>query len=356
MAHPTRQSSPSTIRLWDPQRDPQQARPPLLSSAMTLTEFASAFFFPVCRESQQASQRTLDLDRMALRMWALYTGDPPMVQIDQAACAQFVKQLVKRPGQKGRETISPNTVRKLCCHLQTILDRAGPRTRRNRLGQGLFAEEPPYLERPKKRVKEATDNFTLNEIGAWLEQCALAQATDSLMGLDPARWWTALVVFIYNTALRIDTAMRLTWAMLDHNEPDWLDVPASIYKGGQHGLKLFVNRPARAAIEAIGSRGRFDQVFPWRNWPASQGWLQKLRRRMLAAAGLPAHRRFGFHGLRKALSNWVAPQNWALNKIILGHRPNDVTIESYVNPQVMRDILGRVPQPGRLHQKDLFGD
>lgn len=334
------------------ERPVASSAPPLLSRESTLTEFADRFFFPVCREAAGSRNGTLRLDRQVLGLWKMYTGDPPIGQIDDLMCGAFVAELRKRPGVKGKPQLSPNTVRKLCTHLQTILDHAGPRSRRNRLGQGLLADVP-YLERPKKRRKEARDNFTLNEIGAWLDHCGEAAHAANLLGLDPCLWWKGIVTFIYNTGLRIDTTMRLEWSMLDRDEPDWLAIPAEIYKGGEHGLDMYVNSHARAAIEAIGSR-KHGRIFPWHGWPESQGWLQAQRRSLLSLAGIPEHRRFGFHGLRKALSTWIAPQNWMLSKIVLGHSTNDVTKECYVNPDVMREILTRVPQPGKLRQKALF--
>jgi integrase len=112
----------------------------------------------------------------------------------------------------------------------------------------------------------------------------------------------------------------------------------------------FVNPWARAAIEPLRRAG-YAEIFPWRHWPASQGWLQTCRRRQLAAAGLPEARRFGFHGLRRALATWIAPQNGMLASIVLGHKTGNVAKEHYVNPEAVRDVLLRVPQPGAITQQ-----
>lgn len=324
-----------------------------LNAEMTLTQFAEAYYFPVCRAAQSSASGTLTLDRQALEMWRTYTGDPPLRIIDDFTCAQFVAGIKSRPGYRGAEHVSPNTVRKLARHLQAILDRAGRRSRRNRLGAGLFGDQVPYIERPKARRKPPRDNFTLDEIAIWLSACDSALATRNLLGIVPAKWWRALVLFLYNTGLRIDTAMRIEWAMLDAQERDWLEVPASIYKGGEHGLSLYINAPAREAVESIRQFSD-PRVFPWKGWPQSASWLQACRRRMLAGAGIAEQRRFGFHGLRKALASWIAPRNWMMAKVILGHSTADVTKEHYVNPDVMREILDRVPQPAVMTQRSLF--
>jgi integrase len=69
----------------------------------------------------------------------------------------------------------------------------------------------------------------------------------------------------------------------------------------------------------------------------------------MAASGIPEHRQFGFHGCRKFLGTWVAPQNGLLASIILGHKSANVTRDSYVNPKVVEELLERVPQPSFLN-------
>ena len=338
-----------TIRLWDADRAGGQAEPPDgLSSAMTLSEFYAAYILPVCRVAADRSDKTIKLDRTALKLWAEITGDPPLERIDQFTCSAFVTELRKRPGKSGAKLISPNTVRKHCIHLQMFLDRAGPRARSNRLGQGLLAE-PPYLERPKKRYKPATDSLSLEEIGRWLAVCPRAKLPRKMRGFDATTYWRALVLFTYNTGLRIDTVMCLTQPML---RDDWLIVPPEIYKGGSHGGEFFVNRFAAAALETVRQTA-FAEFFPWPGWPKSASWLQAYRRRQWVDAEIDRPG-VGFHGLRKALTSWIAPQNPMLAKMVCGHSSGDVTQDCYVHPHVVEEIMQRVPQPGQAEQQRLF--
>ena len=342
----------SAIHLWNPESaeraSPGRLSPGRLSPAMTLSEFHAAYILPVCRTAAGRAEGTLRIDRTALGLWAAITGDPPLERIDQFTCSRFVAELRKRPGHSGAERISPNTVRKHCVHLQMMLDRAGPRSRANRLGQSLL-DDVPYLERPKKRYKPAVDSLSLAEMARWLDVCSQAGLPRKLRGFDAETYWRALILFTYNTGLRIDTVMCLTRPMLDR---DWLTVPPEIYKGGSHGGQFFVNRFALAALATV-RQTRYEQFFPWPRWPASASWLQAYRRRQWAAAGIDRPG-VGFHGLRKALTSWIAPQNPMLAKMVCGHSSGDVTQDCYVHPRVVEQIMQRVPQPGCLEQRRLF--
>jgi integrase len=323
-----------------------------LSREMSLSEFYAAWVKPMCRDAPGRDEGTVEQDELALARWSEITGDPPLKQIDDWICAEFVKQLRKRKGLGGNPEISPNTIRKTCGHLQFMLDRASPKSRRNRKGAGLFDLESPYLERPKKRSKPPVTNFTLHEIGAWMDACQYASQTSNLYGIPAVKWWRSLVRFVYNTGLRIDTVMECTWDMVGRNKPDFITIPPEVYKGGEHGLEMYLNGWARQAIDEIRTAG-FNKLFPWRGWPKSSSWLQSRRRAILRRSTIVAHRRFGFHGLRRALASWVGPINGLLAKIILGHVTNDVTAECYINPDTMREILSKVPQPGQMVQKGL---
>ncbi len=327
-----------------PETRPADARE--VNSGMTLPEFYAAYVLPIVR--RLSSPKTIDQDRNALRRWTELTPNPPLESIDDALAADFVDALAARKTRRG-PPVSPNTVRKTCTHLQLILDCAGPKTRRRRRAAELLdAARVPYFERPAERHEEPSDILTLEEIGLWLEACSLAARTRSLPWFNAARaarWWRALVIFAYNTGLRIETIMGATWDMLDRDpgRPGWMIVPAAIAKG-QRGGRYYVNRAARAAIDGLGTRAAAGALFPWRGWPRSATWLHASRRKIQARSRLPADRRIGFHGLRKALATWLAARNAMVASIVLGHR-GGVTQRHYVDPAIIVDLLEQVPQP-----------
>jgi integrase len=337
---------PAYLRLFDPLPPAGRSRPTMrLSPNMTLSEFFAAHVLPAFLRPTNASKRNIDQYRESLKLWEAITAGPSIHQIGQATCAEFVAKLQQRKWRGAR--ISVNTVRKHCVAVQKIIDLAGPRTRKNRVAVGLFCEEPPYLERPAKQTHPVRDDFSLDEIRAIIAACQAAVATDNLAGVPPTIWWTSLFLFLQNTGLRIGTAMCASWSMFDPHYPGWLDIPPAAYKGGRNGGYFYVNSHARKAIEQVRQLAGADcpSLFPWKNWPVSANWLQRCRRKIMDSSGLPGHRRFGFHGCRKFLGTWVAPQNALLASIILGHKSANVTRDSYVNPKVVEELLERVPQP-----------
>jgi len=320
-----------------------------ISRGMTLPDFYAAYVLPIVR--RLSSPKTIEQDRNALRRWAELTPNPALDAIDDALAADFVDALAARTTRRGT-IISPNTVRKTCTHLQLILDCAGPKTRRRRrTAQLLDAARVPYFERPPESHEEPSDIYTLDEIGLWLDACSTARRSMSLPWFNAARsarWWRALVIFAYNTGLRIETTMGATWDMIDRDpgRPGWMIVPAAIAKG-QRGGRYYVNRAARAAIESLGTKGADGgqgNLFPWRGWPRSATWLHASRRNIQSRSQLPPARRIGFHGLRKALATWLAARNPMVASIVLGHR-GGVTQRHYVDPVIVAELLEQVPQP-----------
>ena len=297
--------------------------------------------------AKKLSPRTAAIYDQAVELWESLTSNPTLGEIDgnQDVCERFVAGLESRPGVKKSSKMSADTIRKLCSPLQKILNLAGapcPWNRRQRIGARIL-QEVPYIERPELTHNPPDGDFTLHEIELWLGACDQAPRCKNLQGLDPFKFHTSLVLFCYNTALRIDTAMTASWEMVDRKRPGWISIPPSIYKGRKYGGDFYLNAFARAAIESIRT-SRSDLLFPWRGWPSSQSWLQEQRRVLLALTAIPAHRRFGYHGLRKACLTWLAERNPMIAAIVGGHR-GGVTQEHYVNPRIVASLLDKLPQP-----------
>lgn len=344
------------LRLFAPHlHTSRQQRGEHLSEWMTLSAFFEAYVLP-CYLLPRAKPATIAGYRTAVERWAKITGDPPLRVIDQATVARFVAEDQRWPGRSG--PLSPNTVRDHCGYLRLILALAGPRTAHGSpwaatedglLGTDRWGRprEAPRFILPPARPKPPTDNFTLEEIRAWIAACE--HASKPLGSITPADWWRALVRFVYNTGLRIGSVLQLEWSWV-HEQNGWAFcvIPGSAYKGGRP--KLIVLSPAAvAALEPIRA-GNHGRIF---HWPHTQKTLHRERHRLLRLAGLPPNRRFGFHGLRKA----TGTQLWRLDpdaaREQLGHSDRRITMEHYVDPSALANalanrlipVLSQIPQP-----------
>lgn len=308
-----------------------------LSPDMTLGEFYRAYVLPIHRLARRADPKTIQLDEIALKHWETLTRNPPLRDISEFDTADFVSGAMLLAGRHGKK-MSANTIRKHAIHLQFCLDRAGPRSRTMRNAAQLI-DTPPGFEKPKPTRRATPMLLTLDEIGRWITACDTAVAP---VESDATEWWRSLVVFGYNTGLRIDCIMRLEWPML---VSDWLVIPAEIYKGGEHGGEFYCNRWARAALKPLRALGA-ERIFPWRGWPDSESWLQEQRRRIWLSAGIvqPGN---GFHGLRRALLTWLSGKNDLVARLVAGHAAGgDMLRGHYVDKKrVVAELLEQVPQP-----------
>jgi len=309
----------------------------------TLRQFYDGYVLPVCLEPRGVSPLTVREDRQALRYWACLVGDPPLEEINQTVCADFLRRLAWFPGRPcvfwpEGDFISPNTLRKHCRHLQRMFALAGPSGPGNRLGADLL-ERVPWLEAPSRDDHEAEAVFTLDEIGQWIDVCDQA-ITPPIPGVPPPDFWRALVVWTANVGTRIASTIQIEWSMIQEGRGGWwLHAPGRVMKRGR-ARKLFVNRPALEAARSIRRADR--RVFPW---PYTLDYLHKARVRLLARSEIPAARRFGFHALRRTLATELAAVNAIVAQKQMGHTAISVTRDSYVHASAMVDAMQRIKQP-----------
>lgn len=338
------------------QRQPQTVTPALklysddpgssqgLSPYMTLSQFYYAFFRPVILTAHRAAKRNIDQYDQSIGYWVRFTGDPPLKQIDDLTIALYMEQLNALPGKKAGAAISDNTVIKHCIHLQAVIDRAGPRgrTKNTRKAQKLIAEVP-YFERPQPRVKEPEDDFTLEEITAFLRACRGCK-TPSYLTTEREReiWWRELLIGDFNLGVRIGSVPLIEWARIRQERTGWY---ATVAVKGRKEQKLYCNPAALQSFEYMRPiTGHLEHVW---HWPHGQHWLQTQRRRILAAADIPPERRLGFHALRKAMCTYAAEINPMAATMQAGHRSEKTTRESYANRRIVASTMDQLPQPDR---------
>lgn len=349
------------VRLWTPS-DSGIPRPAI---AWTVSRFYERWFTPRYITPKRLDPKTAAEYSTAISRWRELTGDPPLPKVRGRILAEFVEADLLRPG-KHEEFLSPNTVRKHCTHLQMVLNMAGPRCHDypgTAKIYGLFGLDKyghprpaPRFTKPAARDKLPTDHFTLDEICDWLGACDAA-VHPLLPNCSPAQWWRALIRFTYNTGMRIGSvmALRRDWVHAHDDGWGWAEIPARAAKQGRPQL-IYLSPNAMEALEGIPTS---DVVFPWDHSSKHLHWS---RRRLLEAAGIPASRRYGFHGLRKALGTALWQIDRKVAQVQLGHKDERTTKQSYASPAsqilelaaTLAPVVDRVPQPAAKHQQNLF--
>jgi len=356
-----------------------------------LSEFFERWFVPhyAPGREQRRRQRTLAETRSWVRRFVDLIEDLPLGAVTTEQCERFAASALLLPRdlyigpsyaaqraarwpaapaairrhrrwRPAAENLSPRTVRKGCVALQAVLDAAGPRSRNHKRtaeAEGLFGLDahgapvpapwfPDVEAEPAGWVQKV---FTVEEIAQILRACLYARRP-RLPGLAAADWWRALLKFLYNTGLRIGTALALRRSMLGRNlfGESFLAIPSRADKKGKPRI-VVLSSHALAAIAALPSTT--ELIFPQPH--GSQQHLLRLLHQLEAAAGLPPERRFGFHALRRA----NITQMWYLDPAAAqdnaGHADPRTTINHYVAAEAQvrakaaKDLpaLERLPQP-----------
>lgn len=341
-----------------------------LSPLMSLREFFERYVLKILLR-RSAAPANIQQYRESLRLWDFYTACPSLRQIgfDPDIAARFGEMLQARRW-RGR-ALSPNTMRKHLGAIQFCLDLAGPRvdglmgpgrkTNESKARRdGLFGVDErgrprptPYLAKPPLRSKPAEDCFTIQEISRWLEACTRATVPAGLP-IAASQWWIGLVWWNYNVGTRIGTTLQLRWEML---RGDTLHVPATIEVDGvtikvlkgSNDQQFHVNPETRRVVEAI--RTDDPRIFPW---PHCISYLHTIRRQLLAAAGIPKERQFGFHGGRKALCTELMEINPMAAQKALGHLGIAMSRDHYTSTRIVAKAMRKIPQPKLPNQEQLW--
>jgi integrase len=311
-----------------------------VGKAPTMTTFYRDYYVKV-RLSEAAQKTREDYDN-TIRVWALFSGDPPLTDITAELLARFMEFLKRLRGRKPIDRVSPNTVRKHHRYLFAVLMAAGPRCHRHRDNAGILKEEPPWVKPPKAREKLPRP-VSLNVLG---QACAAAIGMEvpRVAGVKPPTWWKALLLVAYNTGLRRKNLLRLRMTEVDW-ENRLIRIPAERMKSGRpHACHL--NPAAFEQLQAVcRDRGR-EFVFPW---PHGREYFHTCLRRLLNLAAIPQETRFGLQNLRQANGTAVFAIDPAAAVAGLGHQNMNTTLRHYVlATSIVAKALDALPQPEAL--------
>lgn len=179
---------------------------------------------------------------------------------------------------------------------------------------------------------------------------AARQARGVFCGVHAAKWWPAVILFLYDTGLRRDAAFGTRFDEIDFAQK-CVRIPAERMKNLCEQTFFLHDQTIEAILDSLPPRRQ--QLFPWpfRHQRALYGRF----RRILKRAGLPSSSRDMFHKLRRTCATQLARHVGEAAAIQqLGHRTM-TTIRAYIDVRFTSDHAGAraLPRPGWDAPKNL---
>jgi integrase len=238
----------------------------------------------------------------------------------------------------------------LCDWLRWLLDRGTAEATCNRKSAAIMSVwrdagkggvAPPAL--PPPNLLEP------NRLPVVIDVAALHRLLDTA-GRAPGDWggvpagccWRALILLVWDTAVRIGSALAARMEDVDLELGTWF-VPAKHSKG-HRGDRLYHLHPQTVeALRVVWRPGR-ALLFPL-PWNRRKIW--KLLAPLLVSAGIPADRQHKFHCLRRTSESYAAATRgaaWAAEAV--GHGLG-VALKSYISPVLCPGprLIDAIPRP-----------
>jgi integrase len=179
---------------------------------MKMRELYEQHYLPALRENHR-SVKTINGYAKTVQRWeetfkTAEKEEPDVTEITKEHIKLFKSYLETCRGLKGK-TMSDNTIRRYLRELAPLLAITTSSGSRDCPGLGL-RDSVPKIEMPAEVYRDAEDTLTFDEISAWIE-AAKKSRHDPINGVEYGVWWECLLVLLYNTGLRIRTALQIRW-------------------------------------------------------------------------------------------------------------------------------------------------
>jgi integrase/predicted transcriptional regulator len=302
----------------------------------TLIDFYHTWYVKECMVPD-ASAAYKDQFERALQRWKLVTGNPPLAKIDNALLRRYRDFCMEARGQTPGTKASPTTVRNKLTYVQRLLRKAGPAGFRNFDAAECIPRVPwVRLPREPRRVPQIVSDQHISAVYRKADMLAVPE----IPGVEPAAWWRALLVTVWNTGLRRRTLFALEWEWMRPVERQRFVVPPEAMKSARGQI---VHLPPIVIAHLNAIRTDRDLVFPW---PYDMTHFNTMFHRLQYDAGIPRADHFGLHTIRRTLATRLWRKEPKAAQFALGHTMDTVTREHYVQgPGIVARALDALPQP-----------
>ncbi len=239
-------------------------------------------------------------------------GDLPLCELGDRVAAGFFEWLLAR----GQRPVTVNTHRARLFAIWRLAHQ-----------NGLVTAEPRVRKLPES--VDVPDAWNEDELRRIIAAPLSMTWRRPVAGIDAGRYWHALLLVAYWTAMRTGTIRQLAWEDVDLDASS-IRVPGRKMKN-RRGQRFKIGTDAVAALQAIRLPDR-ELVFPW---PHEAKWFCTRVTQIIAAAGVPRSSRArltGMHKMRRSVATITAMRRGVgAASELLGHSTSEVT-RRYVDP------------------------
>lgn len=244
---------------------------------------------------------------------------------------QVTESLLARWVSDRRREVSPATVHRNLSNVVSLLRFAS-----RKLKSGCAVPDLDPITVPRS-IPVA---WSVDQVSAILKVCRSLKGNMRRLPITRADWWSALILFLYDSGCRIKAAMSVSPIDFD------LGTRTVILRGehsktGETQIVDIAGDTAAAIKRLIDSQA--GTLLPLSVWPypwaARKLWIDF--HEILEASGLPSGRYIGFHRIRKThATQTVALLGWEHARVALGHTSEKMT-RRYVD-------LRQLPRAGHV--------
>ncbi len=203
-------------------------------------------------------------------------------------------------------------------------------------GQHEEIEAGKLLRAPLVEVERPAEHIPVGWTASELQTlyAALQDQTGYIGGVPAGKWWTALLLLLWDSVSRIYPVLALPWAHVNlDTQYAWFSASTMKFKKRPKGFKL-----APWTVEALRAieLPKRERVLPW---PLTYNMLWDRYRAILLDAGLPADRQHMFHCIRRTASSMFGDKTSDAEAAqALGHSDVAVYRRSYKVPHLAPGI------------------
>jgi integrase len=281
---------------------------PATDAPETVGEFFERFYFPLRLRGK--SERTVTLYQYSIKTFSRWLGRPALLtDFEDLTVANYLAHLGK--------THQPHSIEKERCQLLAMWRLAN---------EYHFVKLPPNVRKTPLPRRDPV-SWTASELQRLF--AAARREKGDYAGIPAGKWWTALLMVVWDTGERIDAVLSLRWEDFDL-DGRWVRIKAEYRKGKTSDKTHRLHQDTVDALQAIRNPTH-EKALPW---PYCKHYLWDVYGLILSTAHLPNDRLRKFHCLRRSVASHFEAAGGNATAL-LDHTSRAITEKSYLDPRIV---------------------